>query len=106
MNTMPWAQYAPNPKQRTRPKSHPQVEFHVQPYQSKTKVFRTWNEAAGFAVEMAFSKGTTTIDVVIFTEAGARWWMGEDGVEQYREDPEASVFNRYTVEASDWGRVS
>ena len=101
-----WAQYAPNPKQRARPKSHPQVGFHVDDAAGKERIFRTWDEAAGFAVVMASSgKEDVYLDVVIWTESGARWWAGDHGVEQFREDPDASVSERYKIKVEDQGRV-
>lgn len=44
---------------------------------------------------IAASNGeASSVDVLVWTEAGARWYGGDDAIERYREDPEASVFER------------
>lgn len=94
-------QFLTNPRRR-----HKDVEFHVD-FRGTTRIFQTWDEAAGFAVTATAALGEVKmlIDIVIWSEAGARWWFGDEGVEMYREDPEASVFQRIEVKANDWGRV-
>lgn len=82
-------------------KSHKEVEFHV-----GDKVFSTFAEAADIAVVKALTTGESVdIDVVIWGPSGARWFGGDDAVEEYNEDPEASVFRRVEVRAQDVGRV-
>lgn len=84
-----------------RKRTHRDVEFHV-----GADVFRTFGEAAVFAVVMAERFGRAeTIDVVVWSKAGARWLGGDHGAEQYDEDPEASVFERIVVRAVSQGRV-
>ena len=45
------------------------------------------------------------LDVVTWSRAAARAWGGDDAVEQYDEDPEASIFERIVVQADSWGRI-
>lgn len=85
---------------------HKDVEFHVERPDGETKIFKTFDEAAGLAVAIAASgRDDTTIDVIVWSEAGARALYGDDGVEQYREDPEASVFERLEIKVNNAGRV-
>lgn len=87
-------------------KTHKDVEFAVDDASGNERVFRTWDEAAGFALALAASgKPDVALNVLVWSEAGARAYAGDDGVEQYREDPEASVFERILVNASDQGHV-
>lgn len=96
---------SPNPMKNLRRK-HKHVGFHVDDASGRERVFDTFDEAAGFAVALSAGSGwKQNIDVVIWSEAGARWYAGEDGVEHYREDPDASVFERIEVKAHDVGRV-
>lgn len=90
-----------------RLRKHKDVEFAVGVKGTTNEdIFKTYEEAAGHAVFMAFSYGTTALlDVLVYSEAGARSWAGEHGVEQYREDPDASVFDRIEVKANVIGRV-
>jgi hypothetical protein len=80
---------------------HPDVEFAV-----GDKHYERFNEAAGIAVARAVSKGKDeVIDVLVHSKAGARWYGGDEAVEMYDEDPEASVFERIWVRAGSEGRV-
>jgi hypothetical protein len=92
------------PKTRER-KTHPQVEFAINDASGRERIFKTWDEAAGFALSLACSGRTVNLDVLIWGESGARFWGGDDAVEQYREDPEASVFERIEIKADPMGRV-
>lgn len=59
------------------------------------------------AVAMSASDGKPSeINVVIWSRSGARAWGGEYGMEQYEEDPEASVFDRIRIRADALGRIS
>lgn len=89
---------------------HKDVEFHIEPRGSYkhlgTQVFDTWDEACGHAVQLGLmGDADPIIDVVVFSEAGAKWLAGDEGVEQYREDPEASVFERIEIRVASKGRV-
>ena len=90
---------------RNRLKSHKDVEFHVQVESNNTEVFETWDEAAARACTLAVNEGSVKLDVVVFSAAGAEWFMGEEGRKQYEEDPDASVFERIVVKANAQGRV-
>lgn len=85
-------------------KSHKDVEFTVLS-DKKDRVFKTFDEAAAFAVGVALSGRPAFIDVVVLSSAGARWLAGDDGAAQWKEDPEASVFSRIEIEAHDRGRI-
>lgn len=91
-----------------RNRIHRDVEFQVENLFSEAEaVFDTFDEAAGFAVAAAAGKGQpVTIDVVIWSKAGARWYGGDWAVEVYEEDPEASVFERIEVKAYSKGRIA
>lgn len=84
---------------------HNDVEFAVDDAGGQEKVFKTFEEAAAFAMAVAMSTGDTVLDVLIWSEAGARAYGGDDAVEQYNEDPEASVFERYEISVNAAGRV-
>lgn len=72
----------------------------------RERIFKTANEAAGFAITIAMSRGEdANIDVLIHSKAGARWYGGDDAAEQYAEDPDASVSDRIVVRAESVGRV-
>lgn len=87
-------------------KTHPQVDYAVNDCSGNERVFKTADEAAGFAVSVAISgKENVYIDVIIWDEDGARFYGGDDAVEQYREDPDASVFERYEINVNCVGRV-
>lgn len=84
---------------------HKDVEFAVD-VNGQEKTFGTFKEAAEAAVQEAISHGeTVNLDVLVWSEAGAEAWGGDDAVEQYEEDPEASVFERFEVSVNAVGRV-
>lgn len=88
-------------------RSHKHVDFEVTDLSGNPHRFRTFDEAAGFAVSVSASfGGSVYIDVVVWSKAGARFYAGDDGVEEYEEDPEASVFDRLVVRADSQGRVA
>ena len=87
-------------------KSHKDVEFTVDVSSTKEEVFKTWDEAAAFAVTRAASGSKTRLNVLIFSEAGARWYGGSDAVMQYREDPDASVYEAFEIKVNPLGRIS
>lgn len=84
----------------TAAKKHKDVEYQV-----GNKYFKTFDEACGQAVSQAMSGGSADLDVLVSSEAGAKALMGDAGVEQYREDPEASVFTRLEIKVNDAGRI-
>ena len=82
------------------------VEFEVSDDQeNRVGTYKTFEEAAAVAMDRAISRGSAIIDVLVWSEAGARALGGSDAVERYREDPDASVFDRYEVKVNGVGRV-
>lgn len=91
-------------------KRHPGVEFEVEdpslPDDHRTMFFHTFGEAASNAIVKAYAHGGPVyLDVIVLTEEGAEWVAGDDGVERYKEDPEASVFERIVIHADNQGRI-
>lgn len=90
---------------------HSDVDFVVGTFSSRNistdiNSFKTFNEAAGNAIGRAASSGREmAIDIIIYSKSGARWWAGDEGVEQYEEDPDASVFERFVIKAHSEGRI-
>lgn len=85
---------------------HKDIEFAVDDASGKERIFKTWNEASGFAMSVAASRGWSGINVLIWSEAGARAYGGSEAVSQYREDPEASVFARFEIQVNYLGRIA
>lgn len=87
-------------------KTHKDVDYAVDDASGRERVFKTADEAAGFAVSMALSDGREhDINVLVHSAAGARFVGGDDAVAEYEEDPETSVFERITVRAESKGRI-
>jgi len=88
-------------------KTHSDLEFAVDDASGRQRTFRTFDEAAGFAVAVAASTGrAVNVDVLAWSRAAARFYGGDYGAEQYDEDPVASVFDRIVVRADHVGRVA
>lgn len=89
-----------------RKKSHTDVEFEVIDRDGKAVYLKTLDEAALYAFYDALQSGKHTgIYVLIHSEAGARWYGGDSAVEQYRSDPEASVFEKLNVRVASEGMI-
>lgn len=88
-----------------RRKKHKDVEYHVDRPDGSTVHTNDPAEAALTALSVAMSRGEAVLDVVVWSESGARAYGGDDAVEQYREDPEASVFDRFEIKVNNVGRV-
>lgn len=86
-------------------RTHKDIEFAVDDASGQERIFKTWDEAAGFATSLAASGRAVNLDVLAYSRAGARAFMGDSGVEMYDEDPEASVFMRLQVTVNAQGRV-
>lgn len=85
-------------------KSHPDVEYIV--YASSTdETFASYAKAAAYLVTGLVCHGKATLDVLIHSAKGARWYGGDDAVEQYNDDPDASVFERIEFRANPIGKV-
>ena len=86
--------------------THPDVEFEVSDEAGFTrKTYKTYDEAVRDAFDMAVSTGGANLDVLVWSEEGAEAWGGDDAVEQYNEDPEASVFERFELRVNAVGMV-
>lgn len=86
-------------------KKHKDVEYSVTTDATKEQIFKTWDEAAAFALGMAVARGEANLDVLIYSTFGAKFYGGSDAVAQYKEDPEASVFERFEIRVNAVGRV-
>ena len=86
-------------------RSHRDVEFHVGPASGgETRYFRSFEDATSHAVWLASTLWVkVNIDAVVLSRAGAR---AIGILEEYDEDPEASVAARIVVSAVYVGRVS
>ena len=91
-----------------RRRTHQDVQYEV--YEASGRFahhFDTFDEAAGYAVVESSSQGVVIpVDVLVFSKAGARFYGGDDAVEQYEEDPEASIFERIEIKATYRGRIA
>lgn len=86
---------------------HKDVEFVVLGANGKEVYYRSFDEAAAAVVASALTHGTwTNLSVLVHSEAGARWWNGEAGVEAYRSDPDASVFDQLVVKVNSGGMIA
>lgn len=86
-------------------KVHPQVEYSVDDASGKERIFKTFDEAAGFSVAIALTGRLSNIDVLIYSESGAKFYGGDEAVEVYEADPEASVHERIEITANMLGRI-
>jgi hypothetical protein len=86
-------------------KKHKDVDYAVDDASGKEHIFKTWGEAAEFALGMAASRGESNLDVLIHSTWGAKFYGGDDAVQQYKEDPEASVFERFEIKVNAVGRI-
>ena len=84
---------------------HVDVEFEANDAAGMPHNFKTFAEAAGFAVALAASGQPAHIDILVWSEEGARALGGDAAVEQYLEDPEASVFERLEITVNNVGTV-
>lgn len=87
-------------------KTHKDVEYAVNDASDRQRIFKTVDEAASFAVSIAISRGRpVNLDVLAWSKAGAFFLYGDEGAEQYEEDPDASVFERIEIKANSLGRI-
>lgn len=86
---------------------HPDVDYAVSSGRRGDTDFtlKTFDEAAAKALLIAVATGSSQLDVVVHSRAGARFVSGDDGAAQYDEDPEASVFERFQIRVNAQGRV-
>lgn len=89
-----------------RAKTHKDVEFAVDDASGKEHIFKTFNEAAGFALSVAASgKPDVHLDVIVWSKSGAKYYGGSEAAKLYGEDPELSVFERLEINVNYVGMV-
>lgn len=90
-------------------RKHNDVEFSVHKPddkdKDKEKIYKYTDHAIDACFSLAASTGTSILDVLVYSEKGAEQWGGDDAVERYKEDPDASVFERYEISINCIGRV-
>ena len=84
---------------------HPDLEFAVRNVDDSAHHFTDAKEAKAFAIDVAVARGESVIDVLVWSADGARAYGGDDAVDRYYEDPEASVFERFEIKVNNAGRV-
>lgn len=80
------------------------LEYHVEDHKG-VHIFENIGDAGRVAFMRALSYGEADVDVVVWSEEGAAAFGGDDAVEEYLEDPEASVFARIQVRLDHQGKV-
>jgi len=98
----------------SKAKTHPDVEYMVERgidrghgrRATDARYFKDPDEALAAAAMVAMSSGESTLSVLIHSEAGAKFHGGDDAVESYREDPEASAHEQYQFKCNAVGRVA
>jgi hypothetical protein len=94
--------YASNPAQPV----HEDVEFAVDDAAGMENVFKTFPEAAAFAMDVASRTWAPVyLDVLVWSEEGAAALYGDEGVERFQSDPEASVFERLEIKVNNMGMI-
>lgn len=88
-----------------RGETHPDVEYVVEAAGTQ-RAYNNFDEALSYAFSVALSAGRTNLDVLVYSEEGAEVFGGDSAVDEYRDDPEASVFRRFELRVNDLGRVS
>lgn len=82
------------------------LEYEINDEDGCPTVFEDLKDACAYATARAITHGKVTIDVLTWTEEAAREWGGDEAVEAYREDPEASIFERLEVTVNSLGRIA
>ncbi len=66
----------------------------------------TWAEALAIAVaKSVMEEKKVWVDVIVDSRAGARHWLGDEGVSLYDEDPNAPIFERIEIDAKSLGTI-
>jgi hypothetical protein len=87
-----------------RGETHPDLEYVVDA-KGVERAYSSFDEALSAAFSLALSEGKTNLDVLVYSEEGAEVFGGDSAVEEYQEDPEASIFRRFEIQVRDVGRV-
>ena len=113
-------------KNTTKPKRHEGAEFavwratknsnerkvsghtrdeHDRRMKAGQRYFDTFAEASVHAicVSAEHKNAKVLIDVIISSQAAARWWGGDAAAKLFKKDPDLSVFQRVEVRATDLG---
>lgn len=86
--------------------THKDVEFFTTIF-GKDHVYNKFSEAVAYAVTASTSTGHPIfVDVIVYSRAGARWWAGDYGVEEYENDPDGTIHERIEIRAESQGRIS
>jgi hypothetical protein len=87
-------------------RTHKDVEYEISDV-NEHRILTTTNarEAMVRALESAMTSGRSYLDVLIWSEAGAKFFGGTDALEHYRDDPEASIFERFEIKVNAQGRI-
>ncbi len=81
------------------------LEFHVN-VDSGTTIYKAFEQAIAMAVSYSLSNNVKAyVDVVVWSKQAAHDWAGDNGVTQYQEDPDASVFERIGVRVTLEGQI-
>lgn len=95
---------APSAARHRRP--HRGVEFVVHHPNDDGGTFRTFEDAASYAVESAATtQWRMTLDVRALNRAGARWWGGDRGLAAYDANPGGAALERFIVTAQSQGSI-
>ena len=82
------------------------LEFHVDMH-GTTRIFTNFGKAIEAAAIYSIGQGTTVdVDVITWSKKAARAFGGDGGVEEYNEDPDASIHKRITIKSEDLGRIA
>ncbi len=64
------------------------------------------DEAIAYAAHLAAAGRPVKVSVLVHSVRGARCYAGDEGVELYREDPDASAFEEFEIKVTSHGKVS
>jgi hypothetical protein len=84
--------------------SHPDVEYVVEA-DGAQRAHASFEDALSYAFSTALTAGQVHVDVLVYSEEGAEAFGGDEAVEEFRHDPDASVFRRFQIDVRDLGRV-
>ena len=85
-----------------RSSTHPDLEYVVEA-DGAERAHASFDDALSYAFSAALAAGAARIDVLVYSDEGAHAFGGASAVERYRDDPDASVFQRFEIEVRDIG---
>lgn len=87
-------------------RSHKDLEYHVTTgHEGRTQVFKNPKDALAAVAEGCIHSGEAVLDVVVWSASAASFYGGSDAADRYREDPDASVFDRFQFRCNAQGSV-